>query len=68
VDPADLRGREALFAWTVRIHNMVNVLLRKPVVSEDEAKKKYGLSVSDDFVSRADALGYLGYRFAFTPF
>lgn len=36
-----LHSREALFAWTVSLHNIVNSELGKPQMSLDEAKKKY---------------------------
>jgi hypothetical protein len=33
----DIASAEALFAWTVRLHNDVNARLGKPVISLDEA-------------------------------
>jgi len=36
-----LESRDALFAWTVELHNIVNKELGKPVMSLAEAKKKY---------------------------
>lgn len=36
-----LHSREALFAWTVALHNIVNRDLGKPQMSLEEAKKKY---------------------------
>lgn len=45
---ADLQSRSALFEWTVRIHNVTNMLLGKPIFSIPDAKIKYGLSVRND--------------------
>lgn len=36
-----LGSREDLFAWTVELHNIVNRELGKPIMTLDEAKKKY---------------------------
>lgn len=36
-----LESRELLFAWTVELHNIVNAELGKPLMTLDEAKKKY---------------------------
>lgn len=37
----NLGSREDLFAWTVELHNIVNRELGKPIMTLDEAKKKY---------------------------
>lgn len=37
--PVDVRDSECLFAWTVKIHNLVNLKLKKPQVSVEEAKQ-----------------------------
>lgn len=39
----DLGSRDALFAWTVKVHNMVNVLLHKPVFDLEDARRMYSL-------------------------
>jgi hypothetical protein len=37
----DLKSRDALFEWTVKLHNMVNVLLQKPVFELEDARRLY---------------------------
>ena len=39
-----LRSRRALFEWTVSLHNVVNMLLRKPLYSFEDAAQKYGVT------------------------
>ena len=34
-----------LFEWTVHIHNVVNLMLRKPLMSIDEARALYNVSI-----------------------
>lgn len=37
----DLASRKALFEWTVKLHNMVNILLHKPVFDLKDARRLY---------------------------
>lgn len=37
----DLESCNALFEWTVKLHNMVNVLLHKPVFDLEDARRMY---------------------------
>jgi hypothetical protein len=39
--PVDLASRDALFEWTVRLHNTVNMLLHKPVFDLTDARRLY---------------------------
>lgn len=36
-----LTGREALFAWSVKLHNLVNTQLKKPTITLEEARKHW---------------------------
>lgn len=36
-----LKSRDALFEWTVVVHNTVNMLLKKPLFDLDDARRKY---------------------------
>ncbi len=38
IDTALSSGRDALFAWSVKLHNAVNVMLGKPIVSLEDAQ------------------------------
>lgn len=38
-----LSSRDALFAWTVSVHNVVNVLLKKPLFDLEDARTMYGV-------------------------
>jgi len=38
-----LQSRDALFEWTVVVHNTVNMLLKKPQFDLEEARRKYKL-------------------------
>ena len=38
--PALKGGREELFAWTVALHNIVNVETNKPIMTVEEAMSK----------------------------
>jgi hypothetical protein len=37
--PVDVKNSECLFAWTVKIHNLINLKLKKPQMSVEDAKK-----------------------------
>jgi FAD-linked sulfhydryl oxidase len=39
--PKDLVDKDALFKWTVDLHNVVNTRLKKPVMSLDQATMTY---------------------------
>lgn len=39
--PADLAGPDALFAWTVRLHNAVNMSLGKPQCPLEAARARF---------------------------
>ena len=41
INPFLRGGRKALFAWVLRIHNMVNADLGKPTLSASQAMRKY---------------------------
>lgn len=41
INPFLRGGRKALFAWVLRIHNMVNIDLGKPALSASQAMRKY---------------------------
>lgn len=43
----DLSSRDALFEWTVNIHNVVNMTLGKPSFDIDRARTVYGFSVRE---------------------
>jgi hypothetical protein len=58
---ADVQSRAALFEWTVRVHNIVNMLLGKPIFPVIEAKKKYRVSVQNDVVPFRRIPGILRY-------
>jgi hypothetical protein len=36
-----LASRDAVFEWTVNVHNTVNMLLKKPLFRLGEARRKY---------------------------
>lgn len=44
---SDMASRAALFEWTVKMHNFVNMTLGKPEFHIQRAKKMYGFSVSE---------------------
>ena len=52
---AALDGRDSLFSWSVRLHNLVNQQLKKPTITEDEAKRHWEGSSSIIRVSSANS-------------